>query len=424
MGTRVGIDKFSNGESYDLYGAKTFFRAISDSFVKKVVSSGKWFTFCTGVDDRQVDIMSIKNNSGESLGHFASELYPDTIYKSAVYKYLLRDYLCYYEAPSYVKDNYASEGFKLSYKKYLVTSSLRVVALWLGMSLEDVTAKYGYRLSEVWSDNECNEFQYVKLYVNKDGVRKVTVPRKDLDLFKSGTRVIPVYALDSGIKELYRVASKDYTNVVFLKDGGAVREINITFNTDKLRSIYDSSYVSENMGYVFDGVFADNPYLERGYIRVFEVGSSKYDSPLRCINFSRILSFNVGNPDLAYINIDLTGVMSVFRDCINNNMLDFHEIVNMLKEYEVGGENAFDGKDIYSPMDLISWAEGREVLLGTVFLRELALFMIGNPEWFDNYDGCKRESYTENSKTKSRTSKSDGNEVSSLEDLSLDELDF
>ena len=50
--------------------------------------------------------------------------------------------------------------------------------------------------------------------------------------------------------------------------------------------------------------------------------------------------------------------------------------------------------------------------------------MIGNPEWFDNYDGCKRESYTGNSKTERSTSKSDGNEVSSLEDLSLDELDF
>ena len=48
MGTRVGIDKFLNGESYDLYGANTFFRAISDSFVKKIVSTGKWFTFCTG----------------------------------------------------------------------------------------------------------------------------------------------------------------------------------------------------------------------------------------------------------------------------------------------------------------------------------------------------------------------------------------
>ena len=368
--------------------------------------------------------MSIRNASGEKLGHFASELYPNTIYRSAVYKYLLRDYLCYYEAPTVVKDNYSSIGFKPSYEKYLVTGSLWVVARWLGISIEEARERYGYRLSDVWEDNECDEFQYVKLYTSREGVRKITIPRKDLDLSKAGTRVVPVYALDIGIRELYRVASSDYTSVVFIKDGGAVREINVTFNPDKLREIYDSSYVSENMEYVYDGNFAENPYLERGYIRVFEVGSSKYDSPLRCINFSRIISFGVGDPDLAYINIDLTGVMGVFKDCVNNNLLDSQEIVATLKEYGVGGEEAFDGKAVVTPMDLISWAEGREVLLGTVFLRELALFMISNPQWFDGYDGCKRLSEKMYSDSVSDASSSSDNSDEVFDGFNLGDLDF
>ena len=35
-----------------------------------------------------------------------------------------------------------------------------------------------------------------------------------------------------------------------------------------------------------------------------------------------------------------------------------------------------------------------EVLLSTVFLRQLSLFMIGNPQWFGGYTGEKKNVYT------------------------------
>lgn len=396
MSTRTGIDKFVNKEdTYDLFGAKTMFRQLTGNIVEGVVQEGRWFSFCTRINEVQFDVMSYKNKDEVKLGSFVAQFYPDTIYRSAIYKYLLRDYLCYYEAPTVTKDTKSGYGYKSSYNKCLVTSNLYVIAAWLGISLEEADAQYGSRLDEVCDDNGCDMFQYVKLYETKEGVRKITKPRKDLDLSLSGTRIIPVYALERGVNILYKLCSEDFYSISFVKDGGMKRVINTTFDISKLRDIYgDTDFFRIGVEGMYNGDFINNPTLERGYIRVFEAGASKYDSALRSINYARILEFKKEEPDLTYINIDLSSVMEEFSRGINNAMINVSEIVDMLDIFDVGQERKIGDRKILTTQDLESWANGQEVLLSTVFLRQLALFMIGNPQWFSGYTGERKNVYT------------------------------
>lgn len=42
-----------------------------------------------------------------------------------------------------------------------------------------------------------------------------------------------------------------------------------------------------------------------------------------------------------------------------------------------------------------TWEENQKMLLGTDFERQLAIFMLGNPQWFPNYTGSPEETVTD-----------------------------
>ena len=381
MGTND--NKLLYGDTYDLYGAESPFRSITNTMVGNIVKSGRWFSFCAKIHESQVDVMSIENNSKVSLGRmvYGSCGYGESSYRTAIYKYLMRNYLCYYESPTVLYNGGC--GAKNSYEKLLVTSNVHVIARWLGISYEDAKSLYGSRVDEASEDNGCDLFPYVKLYMAKDGIRKVSKPRSDLDLGKKGTRVVPLYALETGVSLLYEKLKSGVYDVSFYKDGGQLRTISTTFDIHKIIDIYgDCDYVRSAIESWYSGDFTENSSLGRGYIRVFEVGASIYDSPLRSINYARIVKFSKGTPDLAYINVDLSSVVSKFKDDIYSSNANAKEVVDMLDVFEVGSERKLNGRNIMSLQDLESWADGQELLLSTVFLRQLSLFMTGNPQWF------------------------------------------
>lgn len=387
---RNGISNHISKEEYDLFGEKTYFRGICEGLVKNIVASGSWFTFCTKVDKKQVDPLSIKNDKGDKLGSLISSEYEYNSYRTAIYKYLLRDFMCYYECPI-VKKDYNATGVKNSFNKYLITSNIHVVALWLGISLEDAEAQYGARLFGIDDmDSEDDLFPYLKLYETKDHVRKVTNPRKDIDLSESGTRIIPIFALKTGVDILYQLMQGDTYNVEFCKDSGQVRIINTTFNIDKIKEVYEDDYVDLYVKDLYNGDFINNPTLERGYIRIFEMGSSIYDSPLRAINYARIVSFEKAEPDLAYIYIDIDSVVDTFKDYLYASEIDVKELVDMLDVFKVGTTRSINNLRLMSLVDIETWVETQQVLLSTVFLRQLSLFMLGNPQWFKGYTGAPK----------------------------------
>lgn len=398
--TREGISGYvTKSNATDLLGERTFFRQICTGLVAMTVQKGKWFSFCTRISESQVDIMRIKNEKSIPFSSFLKEYYENSGYRTGIYKYLLHEFLCYYEVPTQVHDSSSSYGFKSSYEKFLATSNISVVASWLGISVEEAQSTYGCRLDEVDLDNETDLFQYVKLYETKEGVRKVSRPRKDLDLGKKGTRVIPLFALKAGVDVLYEKLLSTTYNVTFQKDNYTQRVINTTFDVSIIKKFYTDSYVNGAVSEWYEGDFLANPTLGRGYIRVFELGASIYDSPLRAINYARILRFEEAEPNMAFMNVDLDGVVATFKDYIlSSKNLDIKELVDMLDAFEVGSERKISGIPLASLNDIDTWVDLQYTLLSTTFSRQLATFMLANPQWFEGYTGAKKVStYTESS---------------------------
>ena len=385
-------------KGYDIFGEKTPVRNIITKAVHNIVDSqNKWFAFCKKMDKSQEDIMLLQNNDGGTLGSLLASQYSESMYRVAVYKYLLSEYLCYYEAPTIIKsrDSYAS---KASYNKFLATSNIRVIAAWLGVSEEDANREYAYRVNDAQLDVDDVNFPYVKLYTAKTGEHKITKPRKDLDLSIAGTRVVPLFALKEGVDCLYNKASSDFYTVDFFKDGGAKRSINITFSIAKLREVYkDEGKLLDQWEMQYKGNFMEQKNLERGYIRVIEVGTNLDSGATRSINYARIIGFHQEQPDLTYLFIDLDGVLETFKSYMSNSSINVQEVVDMLESFEVGEDRKYAGKNIVSTTDLVNWADAQSMILSTPFIKQLALFMIANPEWFGGYTG-ETKVYTGESK--------------------------
>lgn len=392
---RQGATKYvGNVEKHDILGEYTYFRQLAEQFVIKVVEQGKWFSFGNNKTE-QVDILSILNNQNRKFGSMVASMFEYTPYKQAVYKYMLHDFLCYYESPI-VKKETNLNGFKNSYNKYLVTSNINVVAEWLDIPVEEADKLYGARLSEVDIDNEEVYYQYVKLYADKSGVHKVTRPKVDLDLSTSGIRLTPVFALKAGVDYLFKQLSEGTYDVTFCKDSGQERVICTTFNKDLIVDLYkNEKFVNKHFTESYDGDFLANSTLERGYIRIFELGSSIHNYPMRSINYARILKFEKADPDMSYMNIDLDNVLCIFIESIYSDSfrnVDIEEVVDALDMFDVGTSREVFNVRIDSVSKLENWANSQNILLSTVFIRQLALFMIGNPQWFNGYTGEPKQS--------------------------------
>ena len=391
--TRSGFSTLSTVKEYDELGMITMFRAFTNRLVEACVAKNKWFGFCTRVSKDQVDLMSQTINTGrndlpDKLSGQAVFEYSECTYRSAVYKYLIRDFLCYYEAPTVYK-NSSTGGFNDSYNKCLVTANLYVVALWLGITYDAAKMMYGSRLESIedYSDDS-GLCPYLKLYVSKDGIKKVSKPRKDIDLSTKGARVVPVFALKKGIELLFKKASNDFYDVTFVKDSGQVRTVNICFSLDKLREVYtDDGKLIDQFGQQYQGDFMNVKTLERGYIRVIEVGTSLGSGATRSINFARIIGIEKKEPDTTFVYTDLDKVLNTFIRCINTNNVPVKDIVDMLDAFDVGQSRRVAGRGLANVQDLEDWARAQEMLLSTPFIKQLALFMMGNPQWFNGYTG-------------------------------------
>lgn len=380
---------------YDLYGNRSYFRRICEKLTKSAVEKGSWPAFCTKVSDKQTNLMSVKNDEGSTLGSMVASLYPNTLYKYAVYKYLLSDFMCYYECPVFTKNGIGGDA-RTSFDKFIATSNLYVVSYWMGMDFDEACETYGDWVMDACDDNESEFIGYLKLYKTKDGVPKVTRPRGKLDLSKSGTRIIPVFALNSAMHTLYKMLEKDFYNISYVKDNGSVRVLNTTVNIDNIRDIYgDTNMFRTGVAEMYSDDFLNDVVLDRGYTSMFEVGASKYDDACRKVNISRIIKVEKGTPDLKYINIDLTSVSTHFKNCLDVLPCDILELVDALKEACVGGES-LSKFSILNHTDAVAWVEDCENYIGTNFLRELALFMMMYPDWFKDYDGspCREEVYS------------------------------
>lgn len=376
----------------DEYGVLDPFRKLITRAVKSVIKTGKWFAFCKKIDDCQVDLMSIENDKGQSMGSLiANKYYSESQYRVGVYKHFMRSYMCFYEIPA-TKKVYDSNAYKSTYEKEIITSNVAVIAEWLGTSMADAVDKYAAYLDDAYINIEDSEIPYVRLYVKKDGTRAITKPRTRLDISKVGTRVMPAFAIKEGLDFIYENAQDKILRVSFMKDNSTIRDLDITFSPDIIRNIYgDGTYLTRGFTECYDGSFLQAETVVRGYIRAIEVGGSRYDNPLRSINICRVtkVEFDV-EPDLTFIDIDMDAVVDNFEKSVDLGNVNINRILMGMKDMDLISET--DASKITSAMELESWVESKNMVLGTVFLRALALFMLSDPQDFPDYTGSPVES--------------------------------
>lgn len=383
------------GCDIDDFGSKNKIREIIEKAVKVALEKNYGVCFCHSAlkDGEQIDIMKIKSSNGKTLGQIISELFYGTSnYRTSIYKYFLREYVCYYEVPT-VRKKYGSDGFGATYEKFLITSNPVFVAQWMNMSVDDATAKFGKNLVNAMDDNDEDLFPYVKLVQDvKTGERKVTRPRNLLDLAKRGTRVYPAFVMQEVANYLYEKSKTDVVRVNFLKDGGEYRSLDFTFNTEKLEEVYgDCDYVRNGLANSYVGdVFDDGTTLQRGYMKVIEIGNSRYDFPTRNISISRIGKFEIGvEPDLTFVDIDVNAAVEACTNALEFTKVSLDKVKDSLITF-----NLIDDKDAQALVtmdDVSKFITDRRSILTSLWDRQIALYMLANPDIYPNYTGQPKE---------------------------------
>lgn len=413
------MSKFFDVEEveFDLLGAKNPLRGLLEGYVSSLAEEGKGFTFGRKVDKRQEDVLKLTDSAGVVLGEKLKMYYPEATPYLASAKYFLRDFLCYVEVPTFHTER--ETGLKkASYTKFLATSNLEVANFWIEGSLAETVSKYErsvIHFDDVADDDY--EVPILKLGSNKQG-RSITRPRSYLDLDKKGTRVIPVFALKSYVDTLYSRINSEVAKVIFMKDNGTLRELDTCLSEDLLVDLYkDSSFVSGMLEHAYDGDFLGSKVIDRGYIRVPEVGSSIYDgSGIRAISYTRIAEIQYGvEPDMEFARVDLDGVVFAFSTKLSKLSLeDVGRVANALVASGFDLSSMIDSEGNHKfqidSYQLENWADLMNRVLSTTFQRNLYLFMVTNPQWFGGYTG-------ERVSLASEVSLGDLNSASILDDL-------
>ena len=312
--------------------------------------------------------------------------------KLLFFDYLLSISACYIEIPKYVTKN----GMHLkTFDKYLCTKNPAIMATWMGSTTNEMQVKYSSRITSRQVEFNINETRFVRLNHTKKG-NSITVPRNASSI--ENMRCIPLYMLYAFTEGFKTVINEKIVKFEYLKDNGTIRELDTTLNETILMDYYkDNIFVSTmlqgvDINSVKQGGMYLSSHINRGYIKVPELGASKYDETgVRSLNIARILSLKViPEVDRSFINVDLKSVLYNF-----DNALDYiaTKDSSCLKDiYKALTDENIEGDTSSILMAIKQYASDRCSLLSTTFQRMLHTFMIKNPLWFPLYTGERDES--------------------------------
>lgn len=285
--------------------------------------------------------------------------------------YMLACSVCYVEV---------FDGTKID--KYLATKN-RILAGAVCNKSEEETRKYMNYLTPYASMFESNQLSVLKINVNKKG-KSITQPRGYLDLTKR-VKVTPLFFLNMYVKQVMELLNKGFVKFTYIKDNLTEREFISTLSEGKMSQYYDSAIV--------DKMKRNNDMkLSRGYIRLPEMGISKYDlSCVRSLNLSRITSMKlVESFDTRYIDVDFSVILNSFVRGIHN-CEDTNLLVHVYTELVQSPPADYD--EVIIKSDLTSFIESQHIIGTTTLLRQLHLYMLKYPQIFKGYDGKLVEGY-------------------------------
>ena len=309
--------------------------------------------------------------------------------KALFFDYLLAECVCYVEVPKYTrKDGRPTPSFD----KFFATKNPRLMALWVNEDINLVTRKYAHRCKTTAVELMNNELRIAKLNKGTKGT-SITIPRNSLDASK--ITVTPLFCMNALINGFYEALSNSILEFTFMKDNGTERVLASTISKEIMYDYYnDHDFVSRAL-YGVD-IFSEKvggmtlgSKLGRGYIKVPELGSSRYDSTgTRSVNIARLLKIQkLEEVSREFIDVDLSSVQLAFENGLNVLTVKHPEHLVQLAGI-VGTEDLSGGEtDVQLSQIIKRTVDTNCTILSTTYLRELHRIMTKHPEMFPLYTG-------------------------------------
>ena len=318
----------------------------------------------------------------------------EDINRTLFFDYLLTVSVCYVEVPKYITQN----GVPVkSYDKFLATRNPTLMGTWMGEPTFTMQAKYSSKIGITPADLTNGTLRLVKLSSSPKGT-SIICPRKTFNA--SEITCIPLFMSYAFIKGAETVMKDNIVGFTYLKDNGTLRQLNTTLSSDILYDYYqDTAHVGvmlENvdipdMSASDDGLVHISKGQGRGYVRVPEVGLSKYDATgVRALNISRILRCErVDSVDRSFIDVDISSVIHNFNECVDYlASTNPDAVLPMAKALGVFSEDVTIPTELASLLSEVkTFVSNQDTLFSTKYREQLHLFMIQNSVWFSRYTG-------------------------------------
>lgn len=318
--------------------------------------------------------------------------------KLLFYDYLMTISICYVEIPKYV----TKDGMPMAtYDKFLCTRNPAIMGAWMGADPSEMQAKYSSRITSRQVEFNINELRCVKLNHTNKG-NSITVPRTAYNVEKM--TCIPMYMLYAFVEGFKPLIQDGIVKFSYLKDNGTIRELATTLNEDILKDYYDDNIFINTMlsgvdiNTVQQGGMTLSSKMNRGYIKVPELGASVYDGTgVRSLNIARLLKAEkIDSVDRTFLKVDLNSVPTNFNNGIDYIVKTMPDSLKDCYKALVGEE--FDETKC-SNIPVIaetckSYVAGRSAFLSTSYHRDLHVFMVSHPEWFPLYTGKPAQQIT------------------------------
>lgn len=318
--------------------------------------------------------------------------------KLLFYDYLMTISICYVEIPKYV----TKDGMPMAtYDKFLCTRNPAIMGAWMGADPSEMQAKYSSRITSRQVEFNINELRCVKLNHTNKG-NSITVPRTAYNVEKM--TCIPMYMLYAFVEGFKPLIQDGIVKFSYLKDNGTIRELATTLNEDILKDYYDDNIFINTMlsgvdiNTVQQGGMTLSSKMNRGYIKVPELGASVYDGTgVRSLNIARLLKAEkIDSVDRTFLKVDLNSVPTNFNNGIDYIVKTMPDSLKDCYKALVGEE--FDETKCSSIPVMAetckSYVAGRSAFLSTSYHRDLHVFMVSHPEWFPLYTGKPAQQIT------------------------------
>lgn len=289
--------------------------------------------------------------------------------------YILASCLCYVE----VSEAGFLNGSRTNLvDKFYATRNRFVAANVAGLSAGE-TGKYVNYLTPIMSDYKIESLRVLKLSKQKKGF-KITQPRSAIN-FKKTVRVTPLFFIDAFLQGITPILKENIVKFTYIKDNGQSRELTTTLSRDIIKKYYSEEYA--------DNILKNCAMkLDRGYLRVPELGGSIYDATgLRALNLSRITSMEIVDSfDTSFINVDFNSIVPTFKATID--AIKDIRVMTIIYQ-DIMGEVPDEKKSLMElRSDIQIYVDGRFAIGTTTFQKELHKFMLKyNKVVFKGYTG-------------------------------------